>query len=197
MDDEKAWLKRVAEELDEFLTTHGYVSRSERSMFCTQHGITLRQFRALRNGEYFVPTTVYAILNWICGIEAANPAEVPPFVKHLPTGGVTHIKRAWSSQEYLVWIGQQNDPDLITSMTQAMEFGEHADLLAELEPSLYTLERLLRRAINTGDENLWDKLAQRFESVIPSLFALLSALTLTGGQRAIAIAMLLTERSHE
>lgn len=195
--DEKEWLKQVAEGLDEFLATHGYVSRSGRSMFCTQHGITPRQLRALRNGEYFVPTPVYAILNWICGIEAANPTEVPPFVKHLPTGGVTHIKRAWNSQEYLVWIGQQNDSDLITGMAREMEFGDHAGLVAEIEPALYQLERLLWKVINTGDETLWDKLAEQFGPVIPNLYALLSALTLDGGNRTTAIAMLLEGGKNE
>lgn len=197
MDQEKVWLQRVGKELNEFLSAHGYRTRSERTMFCLYHGISDRQFRALRTGEYFLPTEIYAILNWVCGVEAADPTKIPPRIKHLPTGGVKRIERAWTDHMYLIWIGKQNDSHLITAMVQEMEFGEHAPLVAELEPSLYALERLLWRVIDTKDEELWDKLAAQFGSVIPNLFALLSALTLTGGQRAIAIAMLLTERSHE
>lgn len=194
--DEKEWLTRVAQELDEFLATHGYQSRPDRSRFCVHHNITPRQLRALRAGEYFVPTQVYAVLNWICGIEAADPTKIPPLVKHLPAGGVTHVNRAWSFDQYLVWIGKQNDSILITEMAREMEFGVHAPLVAELEPALFRLQQLLWKVIDTGDEELWDKLAQQFKSAIPNLFALLSALTLTGGNRAIAVAMLKTERAE-
>jgi len=192
--DEKEWLLRVANEVEQFMATYGYTPQTFREV-C---GITVRQLKGIRQIGYlyFMPTEVYARLNWIIGIESADPTKIPMKVVIAPHGGVLRTKRrAWTTEEYIEWMDKQDDT--FFEIPQP----EPADSTVELHPivmdqigqCLSQLGPLLWMVINTEDERLLDTLAERFGPELAGLFALISALTLEGEGRRIAVSFLIRE----